>query len=455
MLLGGCSASGSFHRPEVAMPGAFRGSVGSVSPSDSSIARLPYTRFFRDSTLVALIDSAVGGNLDLQTALANIDYARQSLHVARLGLLPEASLGASASSSRPSDNGLSAVTAGDKTQESFRASATASWELDVWGKIRSRRKSALAAYLKTAEAARAVRTRLVADVADNYYALLLADRQLETARRNLALADTTLSMMRLQYAAGQLTSLAVQQQDAARQAVRLSVPRFEREVSVRENALSVLCGRMPGPIPRGRPLFGTPITDDLPSGVPASLLENRPDVKQAEMALREAYLDVGTARSSLYPSFTLTAEGGVDALRASDWFTTPGSLFGVVGAGVVQPLFQQGRLQAALRKAKIRNRQAEFMFRQSVIKAVGEVSDAQVALRKLQEQEALASRRASTLRSAVRNSSMLFRSGLATYLEVMQAERSSLEAELELASIRREHLSAMAELYRALGGGWR
>jgi multidrug efflux system outer membrane protein len=455
LLLGGCSPSGRFHRPDPGLPAAFRGEGSAASTADTSIALLPYNRFFRDSTLVGLIDRAVEGNLDLQVALKNIDYARLTLNAARLGVLPEVSLGVSASSARPSDNGPSAVTSGDKTVESFTASGRASWEADIWGKIRSRRKSALASYLKTAEAAKAVRTQLVADVADTYYSLLLFDAQLETARRNLALADTTLTMIRLQYDAGLVTSLAVQQQDAARQSVALRVPELERQIAAAENALSILTATMPGSVRRGEPLFRTAIRDDLPAGVPAALLENRPEVKEAEMALRAAYQDVGTARSSLYPSITLTAEGGLNALRASDWFTTPGSLFGFVGGAVLQPVFQQGKLQAALRQAEIRNLQAELAFRQSVLRAVGEVSDALAALRKIQEREAIAAHRAASLKTGVSNASMLFKSGLATYLEVMLAEETALQAELELADIRRRHLSAMAELYRALGGGWR
>jgi len=450
--LSSCTMNGSYHRPDIALPAQYRGSIAADS---SSIATMPYREFFGDKRLVALIDSAVAGNLDLQVALQNIDYARQSAKVAKLGYLPTLSIGADASLSRPSDNGSSAITGSDKSVEDYSAEGSLSWEADIWGKIRSRKKSALAAYLKTREAARAVQTRLVADVADSYYSLLMLDAQLDISRKNLALADTTLRMVRLQYDAGQVTFLAVQQQEASRSAIALAIPELERQVSARENAISILTGHMPSSVERGEPLFQEAVHDNLPAGVPASLLENRPDVKAAELGMREAHANAGAALASLYPSFTLTAEGGLNAFRASDWFSTPGSLFGVVQGAVLQPIFQQGRLHAEFRQTKIRSIQAELAFRQTILLAVGEVSDALVQLRALQTREVEAASRATTLQQAVDNSDLLFQSGLATYLEVIIAQNASLGAQLELADIRRQHLSSMAELYRALGGGWK
>jgi len=449
--LSSCTMNGSYRRPDIAMPDQYR---GSTAADTLSIATMPYREFFSDTRLITLIDSAVAGNLDLQVAIKNIAYARESSKVAKLGYLPTLSIGADASLSRPSDNGSSALTGSDKSVEDYSAQGSLSWEADIWGKIRSRKKSALAAYLKTREVARAVQTRLVADVADSYYSLLMLDAQLDISRKNLALADTTLRMIRLQYDAGQVTSLAVQQQEASRSAIALAIPELERLIAARENAISILTGHMPSRVERGEPLFKTPVHDNLPAGLPASLLENRPDVKAAELGMREAHANSGAALAALYPTLTLTAEGGLNALRASDWFSTPGSLFGVVQGAVLQPIFQQGRLRSEFRKTKIRSIQAELAFRQAVLLAAGEVSDALVQLSSLQNREVEASSRAATLRKAVDNSTLLFRSGMATYLEVIAVQNASLGAYLELAEIRRQHLSAMAELYRALGGGW-
>ncbi len=368
--LSACGVTHEYKKPDAAFPEGYRGgstSAKGIQP-ESSIALLPYSSFFADKTLCALIDSAVTNNIDLQVALKNIDYARQTLNSSRLGLLPTLNVGVQTTRTHPSDNGA-------KTNvEDYTASATSSWEADIWGKIRSRNKSALAAYLKTQEAAKAVRTRLVADIASGYYTLLMLDVQLESSRKNLALADTTFKMIGLQYDAGQVTALAVQQQEALRQSIAGSLPAIEQKIAVQENALSILCGRMPAAIKRDRALFTIKVADELPSGIPAALLQNRPDVRAAELAVRGAHADMGEAKAALYPSLTVTAAGGVEAFRTSQWFTLPGSIFGLLQGAVVQPVFQRGQLKAKYAQSKIKREQTELEFKQSLLKAVAEVS---------------------------------------------------------------------------------
>ncbi len=457
VALAACSTVGEYKQPDIAFPANYRGAPPLSSPekNEKAITSIPYTTFFSDPELRALIEGAVSNNIDLQIALKNIDIARETLNAARLGILPALSIGATGSLTRPSDNGPNAIVSGDQNVQNYTASAALSWEADIWGKINSRKKSALASYLKTEEAAKAVKTRLVADVAQGWYNLLMLDTQLDMSRKNLALADTTLQMIRLQQTAGLVTSLAVQQQEAARGAVALSIPVIERQIAAQENALSILCGRMPAPVQRKGDLFSIAVTDNLPAGMPAELLQNRPDVRAAELAVRAAHADMGEAKASLYPSFTITAQGGVNALRSSDWFTFPGSLFSFVQGAVLQPVFQHGELKAKYEQSRIKRDQSELAFRLSVLKAVGEVSDALVQLDKIKTQEQIAADRAATLRKAVSNSTMLFRSGMATYLEVIVAQTNALQAELALADIRKQHLAAMSELYRALGGGWK
>ena len=449
--LSACGVTHEYKTPDAAFPEGYRGGFTPAKGTqpESSVALLPYSSFFADKTLCALIDSAVANNIDLQVALKNIDYARQTLHSSRLGLLPSLNVGIQNTQTHPSDNGA-------KTNvDDYTASATSSWEADIWGKIRSRNHSALAVYLKTQEAAKAVRTRLVADIASGYYTLLMLDVQLESSKKNLAIADTTVKMIGLQYDAGQVTSLAVQQQEGLRQSIAGSLPAIEQKIAAQENALSILCGRMPGAIGRDRALFSIKVADELPAGIPAALLQNRPDVRAAELAVRGAHADMGEARAALYPSFTVTAAGGAEAFRTSQWFTFPSSIFGMVQGAVVQPIFQRGQLKAKYGQAKIKREQAELEFRQSLLKAVGEVSDALVQLEKVKLQETIAEQRVATLHQAVSDAGMLFRSGMATYLEIMIAQTNALQAELDLATIRRQHLATMAELYRSLGGGWR
>jgi len=453
-----CSASAPYKRAEVSVPESFRGATAS-SGREVSISEIPYGSFFADSVLVSLIDTAMVRNHDLQIALKNIDYAEAGLMQAKLGFLPSLSIGASGAVSRPSDNSLgssSVQTAlGKSYSEDYTLSLGASWEIDIWNKIRSKKKGALAEYLKTLEGAKAVRTKLASDVASGYYSLRLLDAQLDIARRNLALADTTLAMIRLQYDAGQVTMLAVEQQEAARQTVLQKVPLIEEGIAVQEHALGILCGRFPGSVERGKSLAAIPVADNLPAGIPVALLQNRPDVREAEMAVVGAHAEMAAAKAAMYPSLAITAQGGLNSFLTSNWFATPGSLFGLVQGALLQPIFQRGELKAGYEKSRIRKEQAEIGFKQALLKAVGEVSDALVRIDKLRGQERAAASRTKTLASAVSRSNMLFRSGMATYLEVIAVQTGYLQAELDLADVRRRHLTAMAELYRVLGGGWR
>ncbi|MEI6846981.1 MAG: efflux transporter outer membrane subunit [Chlorobiaceae bacterium] len=446
-----CSTVREYKQPEIVFPENYRG--GSTSSkgvqADTSVALLPYRSFFADQALCALIDSAMVNNIDLQVALKNIDYAAQTLKSAKLETLPTLSIGVQNTRTNPSDYGVRT------NLNDYTLSGTSSWEVDIWGKLRSRSKSALASYLKTQEAAKTVRTRLVADVAEGYYNMLMLDAQLNISKKNLVLADTTFKMIGLQYTAGQVTSLAVQQQEASKQAIAASLPLIEQKIAAQENALSILCGKMPGSVSRNQTLFNIIVSDVLPSGAPFALLQNRPDVRAAELAVRAAHADMGEAKANLYPLLSITATGGVDAFKTSNWFTTPGSLFGVLQGSLVQPVFQHGQLKARYVQSKIKREQTELEFKYSLLKAVGEVSNALVQLDKIKSQELIASERLITLQKGVSNAGMLFQSGMATYLEVMIAETNALQAELDLASIRRQHLVAMAELYRALGGGWR
>jgi len=449
--LSACGVTHEYKKPDMALPESYRGGLTPAkgTPVDSSVAMLPYSSFFADTTLCALIDSAVINNIDLQVAVKNIEYAHQTLNTSRLGLLPTLNIGVQTTQTHPSDNGVKT------NREDNSASVTSSWEVDIWGKIRSRNRSVLASYLKTQEAAKAVRTRLVADVASGYYNLLMLDVQLESSKKNLALADTAVKMIGLQYDAGQVTSLAVQQQEALRQSIAGSLPAIEQKIVVQENALSTLCGRMPGAIGRDRALFGIKVADDLPAGIPAALLQNRPDVRAAELAVRGAYADMGEAKAALYPSLTVTATGGVEAFKKSEWFTLPGSIFGLVQGALLQPVFQRGQLKAKYQQSQIKREQAELEFKQALLKAVGEVSNALVSIEKIALQERIATERVATLQGALSNAGLLFGSGLATYLEVIVAQTNALQAELALADIRRQHLAVKAELYRSLGGGWR
>lgn len=455
LVWSGCSVSKDVATPMGIAPQMFRNIIYRDS---SSVGDLSLKTFITDPTVQGLIDTALVKNVDMQLALKNIDAADVLFKQSKLGYLPDLKLQVAANSSRPSDNSLNGLSlsqfTGQKHIEDYNANLGLSWEADIWGKIRSQKAGALASYLQTQEARKAIQTRLVASVAQGYYNLLMMDAQLEIAQKNLKLNDSTLRIINLQFGAGQVTSLAVQQAEAQQLVAAQLVPRLEQNVTLQENALSVLIGTLPQAISRNNRLDKINIPQDLHAGFPSTLLSRRPDIKVAELALTVANAKVGVAKASLYPSLVITASGGINSFKASNWFNVPASLFGLVGGGITQPIFQRGQLKANYELAKIDREKTVIQFRQSVLNAVGEVSDELTKVEKLKSQYTLAEKRAQTLQQATKNASLLFKSGMASYLEVITAQGNLLQSELELAAIKTEQLNAVVGLYRSLGGGW-
>lgn len=459
VILSACSVSKNIETPiRPALPESF--GTAAAAADTSSIADIPWKSFFTDLTLQKLIDSAIAKNFDMQIAIKNIEASQLLVKQVKWNNVPQVDLGVTANTSRPSDNslnGLSLSEAGIKTKhiEDYSANVSLSWEADIWGKIRNQNKSAVAVYLQTAEARKAIQTNIVEGVSQGYYNLLMLDEQLAIARRNVALNDSTLGIIKLQYDAGQVTSLAVQQAEAQRGAAAELVPQFERDITLQENALQVLAGSLPGKIGRSASLNDISFADNLSAGVPSAILSRRPDVRSQELALTIANANVGITKSEMYPALRITAQGGINSFKASNWFNIPASLFGVVGASVVQPLLDHKQLSTNYQVAKVDREKKVIQFRQSVLVAVGEVSDAMVKIEKLKAQQTIAADRLQTLQKAISNSNLLFQNGMANYLEVITAQSNVLQSELELASIKRSELGAVAELYKALGGGWK
>ncbi|PWS28660.1 RND transporter [Pedobacter yonginense] len=454
LIWSGCSISKDLSLPNVA-PGLFR---NTDQKDSTSIGDLPLRSFISDLTVQNLIDTALEKNYDMQIALKNIDAAEVLFKQSKLGYLPELKLQIAASTSRPSDNSLNGLSisqfTGSKHIEDYNANLAVFWEADIWGKIRNQKAGALASFLQTEEARKAIQTRLVANVAEGYYNLLMMDAQLEIAKKNLKLNDSTLRIINLQFGAGQVSSLAIQQAEAQQLNAAQLIPRLEQNVVLQENALSVLIGTLPKSINRQSRLDNISIPENLSAGFPSSLLSRRPDIRTAELALNVANARVGVAKASLYPSLVITASGGVNSFKASNWFNVPASLFGMVSGGITQPIFQRGQLKANYELAKIDREKTVIQFRQSVLNAVGEVSDELTKVEKLKTQYSIAEKRAQTLQLASRNASLLFKSGMANYLEVITAQGNLLQSELELTSIKTEQLTAVVNLYRSLGGGW-
>ncbi|GAB2806674.1 outer membrane factor lipoprotein domain-containing protein [Ferruginibacter profundus] len=456
LILAACKVTEKNTVPQAALPATYR---NAANTDTANIAGIQWKNFFTDAALQKLIDSAITNNYDMQAALKNIASAQLIVKQTKLGYLPEVKLQAAAGITRPSDNSLNGLSLsqylGKSYVEDYNINAAVSWEADIWGKIKNQKAKALAEYLQTTEAKKAIQTNVVALVAKGYYNLLMLDAQVDIARKNLLLNDSTLHIITLQYQAGQVTLLAVQQAEAQRLVAVQLLPFLQQNIAIQENALSVLTGIQPGAVERNVSINNITFTDKLSSGLPSALVGNRPDVKSYQLALDIANAKTGIAKADMYPALTITAAGGLNAFKASNWFNIPASLFGTVAGGITQPLFQRKQLKTKYELAKLDRERSVILFRQSVLTAVGEVSDALVKTDKLKEQQDIALTRVSTLKQAIINSDLLFRNGMATYLEVITAQGNVLQGELELAALKKDRLNAVVELYKALGGGWK
>lgn len=451
-----CKVSKDVETPKDALPESFR---NTASTDTTSVADLSWKEFFTEPSLQKLIDSAIVKNNDLLVAQKNIEAAQWQLTQSKWGNVPKINFQANATSTRLSDNSLNGLSTSTflrrKHVEDYNAALNLSWEADIWGKIRNQKRSALAEYLQSEEAKKALQTTVVANVSKGFYNLLMLDAQLQIAKKNLTLNDSTLFVINLQYESGQVTSLAKQQAEAQQSVAAQLIPELEQNIAIQENALSIITGSFPSAKERKTTLGAIALKENLSAGIPSSLVSRRPDVKNAELALKAANAKVGIAKASLYPSLNITASGGLTSFEASNWFNTPASLFGTVAGSLAQPLLNGKRLKAQYEISKIEREKAVIGFRQSVLVAVGEVSDALVKVEKLKEQQAIVAGRVATLQKAVKNADMLFKNGMATYLEVIVAQGNLLQSELDLASIKRSSLEADVELYRSLGGGWK
>jgi len=456
IFLTACTAGKKYQQPELELPKQFT----QVSYADtSSIADIEWKNFFTDPTLLDLIQKGVQYNHDLLIALKRIDIANQQVKQAKLLQLPSLNLQVTGQYSRPSDNSLNGISIksflGESHVENYNALASLSWEADIWGKIRRQKEATLAEFLQTTEAAKAVQTQLVADIAQGYYNLLTLDKQLDIARRNLVLSDSFVNATRLLKDAGVTNVLAVQQAESQRQSTALLVPELEQNIALQENALQLLTGQLPGTVARKTSLTDIAVGADLRTGLPASVVSRRPDVRSLELALVAANARVGVAQANMYPALNITAGGGLESFKSSNWFNIPGSLFGLAAGTIAQPIFRKRELKTAYEVAKLQREEAVIRFRQSVLQAVVEVSNALVQTDKLEQQRVIAAGQTDTLKRAVFNAQLLFKSDMANYLEVITAQSNALQAELNLATVQRNKLNTVVELYRALGGGWK
>jgi multidrug efflux system outer membrane protein len=451
-----CRTGRNYQRPSVPLPQSFE-QAASVSNDTISIADISWRDYFSDRVLRTLIDSGITRNYDLKFALRNISIAQQQVRQANWLWYPQLTAGLSGQYNRFSDNGPAGIKNGALSNHSYDylASLSMSWEIDIWGKFSRQKEASLANYLQSYEAAKAVQTRLVADIAQGYFSLLMLDQQLSETKKTLALTIDFVKLTHLLYDAGEVTYLGVQQAESQRLNTAQLVPQIEQAIQIQENSLQLLTGNLPGSVQRDVNLSDIHFNDTLATGLPVSILNRRPDVRANEMALVQANALVGVSQANMYPVLTITAGAGFESLKASNWFNIPGSLFGLAGASLVQPLLQGRQLKTQYEIAKQQREKAVIQFRESVLTADIEVSNALIQVSQLRDQENFARQRADTLTAAVSNAQLLFKNDMANYLEVITAQQTALDAQLSLAFVQRAELNARVELYRSLGGGWR
>lgn len=458
--LAACSVK-KYERSDLNMAEKYRTDQSSFVQDSSinNIAKIPYKDFFTDPVLIELIDAGVAKNNDLNVAVKQIEIASLLYKQSKWGNVPTVNLNVgSGSINRPSGNSLNGTTTsmflGQKYIEDYNSSVTIAWEADIWGKINGRKEVALASYLQTQEAAKAVKTQLVSQIAQGYYNLLMFDTQLEITNQNLGLVDSTLNMIKIQQRLGLTTSLSVQQQENVRDQILASIPVIKQAITIQENALSVLTGEMPGAIKRSKSLVAAITPQYTSIGIPAELLSYRPDVKSSELLVKQALSASGVAKKSMYPSLNISANGGLNAFEFNHWFNVPGSLFGSVIGSLTQPILNNKRLKTQYEQSKIVLEQSKLNFKQSVLNAVAEVSNSLAEIESLEEQERLLEGLVTRSRESVNTATIMFKNDLATYLDVIIAQNNKLRSELDLAAVKKQKLSASVLLYRSVGGGW-
>jgi NodT family efflux transporter outer membrane factor (OMF) lipoprotein len=426
-----------------------------VVTDSTSIANLPYQQLFTDTILQNLITEGIRENLDLKTAIERINEAQARLQQSKAAFFP--SVDANATATRALASGaaqnLPSGFAFPLTSTIYQARVSTSWEADIWGKFGSAKRSALANYLQSDAAKRAVQTQLIADIANNYYKLLSLDQQLAITQQTLKSRINEVEIVKALKESAVVTGAAVVQSEANRYGTEVIIPDLKRNIRETENALSILLARAPGSIKRASLTEQTPY-QDLKTGIPSVLLKNRPDVQQAEFAFRAAFENTNVAHTYFYPRLTLTAEGGISSLQIKNFFDN--SIFYNIIGGLTQPIFNNGQNKARLRVAKAQQQESYYAFQQSLLNAGGEVSNALYAYQAAVDKQTSRSNQLIALEKAVSYTKELLRYSSATnYTDVLTSEQALLAAQLNGVNDRLEQLQAVVNLYRALGGGWK
>jgi multidrug efflux system outer membrane protein len=449
-LVTGCKVGPNYKRPTVQTPTEYRELKDGpqVQPQVASYADLPWWQVFQDPTLQELIRTALKQNYDLQLATERINAARAEVTITRSNLFPQVQ-----------GNGTFSGGKEGTFQTKFNflnLTADAAFQLDFFGKLRRATEASRAQLLATEDAQKTVILTLVSDVASDYFALLQLDLQLQITHDTVTTQEDSVKLTKLRVDHGVATKLDVLQAQQVLDSANATIPDLERQIAQEENAISILLGNYPQGVPRGQTLVQQVLPPDVPPGLPSTLLERRPDIREAEHVLVAANAEIGVAKAQFFPQIALTGSGGGAFGRSSAFSGLMSSQLGIwsYGAQVSQPIFTGGALRGNLRLAESQHQQALISYRQAIQQAFGDASDALIGYQKNHEVRLRQEETVADLQESVRLSIMRYRGGTTTYLEVLDGQRSLFSAELVLAQARGTEYQSLVQLYRALGGGW-
>lgn len=457
LLATGCALGPNYQRPPVTPPPTWRDLPATEA---QSLANTPWWELFDDPQLQELIRVALVENKDLKIAVERIEEARARYGFVRADLYPQVDANATAGHLRFNGGSLVHTPEGDIRKNSdgtetpiFAVSADVSWEIDFFGRVRRATEAEQALFLGTEEARRATVLALVADVARAYFELRDFDRRLEIARSTIQSRQESLQLAKDRFEGGLTTEVDMRQAEAELRRIEAMVFDLERLVAMKENELSVLLGRNPGAILRGRALEEQKLPGAVPAGLPAELLDRRPDVRVAEQTLAAATANIGEAKALLFPRISLTGSFGFTSTELDNLLEGPSRSWNILG-NLLQPIFNAGKNKRRVEITESRQRQMLYDYERTILLAFQETEDALVAYRKTGEQRQTQAAWVAAERKVLELADLRYRGGVAAYIEVLDAQRSLFTAELEETETIGSHLVWLVRLYKALGGGW-
>jgi multidrug efflux system outer membrane protein len=450
LLLAGCMVGPNYHRPAINAPGVYRGDTQSSLASSESLGDEKWWEVFEDPVLQQLIRTAIEQNYDLRIAASRVIQAQAQLGITRANQFPMVSAGSEVFSQRNPKISSSFPAYEAKAGEVDLAVV---WNLDFWGKYRRQTEAARANLLASQWGQRAVLTSVISSVASAYFTLRELDWALDVSNKTLAARQDSLRLTSVLAKNGSASALDVRQSEQLVYTAAETIPDLERQIVLQENSLTILIGRNPGPIPRGRKLTEQPNPLAIPVGLPSELLERRPDIRSAEETLVMANAEIGVAKAAFFPSISLTGTAGYESFALNNLFTHSQRMWNGA-ASLTQPVFAGGALRSGKRLAEAQKEEMLLTYQQTIMSAFQQVSSSLIAYQKgreFREQQELLTAAAE---DADRLSKILYQHGGTSYLQVLTSENNEFSAELNLAQAQLNERLALVQIYNALGGGW-